>query len=177
MAEKFWIVAAVAGWGYVLVLRYRLRLSRKAAEAQVAAAHDLAQSCIDQLRQLKDDSEKRYATLKEWGDRQHRRAEEYFGVFRVVEEERDTWQRLYTESSLMAGNAQAWLLRELQNLTHQAKGLADELRKVKPGVRDVQIDPKLSVALKEFADTHPAGANVPRAPDLPRELPEDPRPA
>lgn len=161
--------------GLVIWQHSLLRRSLRATDSALSTAKEsigntaLAEDIIETLT-------RRLTESVEWGDRQARRAEEYFGVFRVIENERDLWQKLYTQSSTQAGAAQAWLLRELERVTKEANNLAHQLRQVKPGVRDVQIDPNLTVALEEFGTTHPGGAQVERAPAAPTERVIDPRP-
>jgi hypothetical protein len=108
-------------------------------------------------------------------DLHERRAGEFFGIIEGVEKERDTWQRLYRDSSQMAGVAQAWLLRDLSSSVRAANVYAERLRAKGEKVMNVQVDPRLSDLVEEFGGQHVspptgsesgAGEKVARAPGM-----------
>jgi len=97
---------------------------------------------------------------------QERRANEFFSIIQGLEGERDTWQKLYHESSRQSGVAQAWLLRDLSGIIQRANVFARELKKHGVKATEVIVDPALKELVAEFGEHHPGGyaADVPRAP-------------
>jgi hypothetical protein len=96
-----------------------------------------------------------------------RRATEFFNIIEGIEKERDTWQKLYYESSRQSGVAQAWLSRDLDAAVRRANILATELRKLGKNVKDIAVNPALQEVLADFG-LHPdnKGQAVAGAPGL-----------
>lgn len=89
-----------------------------------------------------------------------RRAQEFFNIIAGIEKERDTWVKLYQESSAQAGVAQNWLFRDLSGAVRRANAFAQELRKLGKPAKEVRIDPSLTEVLAEFGERHPEGAST-----------------
>jgi hypothetical protein len=98
--------------------------------------------------------------------RAERRADEFFSIIEGVEKERDTWTKLYRQSSQHAGAAQAWLLRDLSQAVQRANNFARLLREKGEKVPDVRIDPALAEVVREFGIHAEGTIEVPHAPGM-----------
>lgn len=133
------LTSAAVTWSVTML---RVRSNVRAAAESEAKAIARAEEATSQFDDLADQA-----------TRQKRRADEFFGIIEGVEQEADTWRKMWKEGMQKAGVAQGWLLRDLDLALRRANVYANRLRQHGEKVEDEALDPKLGELLKELTDT------------------------
>lgn len=137
------VVGACVMYGW---LRWRSRVQTAAVGASVTS---LASAFTDVETELRaKDREIEIA---------RRRADEYFTKIEECVTEANEARRLYTQSAVEAGAAQAMMLREIESLARQYHGLAVEYRRAvgkDPPRPEPRRDPTILAVANEFQEAH-----------------------
>ncbi len=122
-------VALLIAYGYHV---RRLRIAAARAEAERARAYEALWQ-VEQERDL-----------------HRRRADEFFAIIQGVENEAQTWRRMFKDGMAKAGAAQNWLIRDLSMITRIGNAYAARLRKLKENAPALKVDPQLQRFIEEF---------------------------
>lgn len=123
-------------------------LARGKAILLTERTSELEKTC-NRLEQWAKDAKKEADRATELARREKRRADEQFKVIEdATNETRATWT-LYRQQSIGAGNAQAWLFREIGRVVSSYNRRADGY-----GFPHYQIPERLSNVLSTYRDEH-----------------------